>query len=82
MFGLTGMPASGAALLLNAEGVLTALFAWVAFKENFDHRIAIGMAAIAAGAVVLSWPGEVRFGGILPASAILGSCLAWSIDNN
>ena len=43
MFGLTGMPASGAALLLNAEGVFTALLAWVVFKENFDHRIALGM---------------------------------------
>ena len=53
MFGLTGMPASGAALLLNAEGVLTALLAWVVFKENFDRRIAAGMLAIAGGAVVL-----------------------------
>ena len=47
------MPASGAALLLNAEGVLTALLAWVVFKENFDRRIALGMAAIASGAVIL-----------------------------
>ena len=82
MFGLTGMPASGASLLLNAEGVLTALLAWLVFKENFDHRIASGMAAIAAGAVVLSWPGEAQFGGTLPALAILGACLAWGIDNN
>ena len=82
MFGLTGMPASGAALLLNAEGVFTALLAWVVFKENFDHRIAFGMAAIAAGAVVLSWPGEAQFSGALPALAILGACLAWGIDNN
>jgi drug/metabolite transporter (DMT)-like permease len=82
MFGLTGMPASGAALLLNAEGVLTALLAWVVFKENFDYRIALGMAAIAAGAVVLSWPGEAQFAGALPALAILGACLAWGIDNN
>lgn len=82
MFGLTDMPASGAALLLNAEGVFTALLAWVVFKENFDHRIAFGMAAIAAGAVVLSWPGEARFAGALPALAILGACLAWGIDNN
>jgi len=82
MFGLTGMPASGASLLLNAEGVLTALLAWVVFKENFDHRIAFGMAAIAAGAVVLSWPGEAQFSGALPALAILGACLAWGIDNN
>lgn len=82
MFGLTGMPASGAALLLNAEGVLTALLAWVVFKENFDRRIALGMLAIAGGAVVLSWPGEARFAGALPAFAILGACLCWAIDNN
>ena len=40
MLGLTAMPASGAALLLNAEGVFTALLAWFAFRENFDRRIA------------------------------------------
>src|SRR5512140_1661287 len=28
MFGLTGMPASGASLLLNAEGMFTVLLAW------------------------------------------------------
>lgn len=82
MFGLTGMPASGAALLLNAEGVLTALLAWIVFNENFDRRIALGMAAIALGAVTLSWPGEARFTGALPALAVLGACLAWGIDNN
>lgn len=82
MFGLDAMPASGAALLLNVEGVLTALLAWMVFKENFDRRIAFGMVAIAAGAVVLSWPGEARFAGVLPALAVLGACLAWAIDNN
>lgn len=82
MFGLSGMPASGTALLLNAEGVLTALLAWVVFKENFDRRIALGMFAIAAGAVVLSWPGELQLAGALPALAVLGACLAWAIDNN
>ncbi|HEY9459800.1 MAG TPA: EamA family transporter [Paralcaligenes sp.] len=82
MFGLTGMPASGASLLLNAEGVFTALLAWFAFKENFDRRIALGMAAIVAGAVILSWPGEARFAGAWPALAILGACFAWGLDNN
>lgn len=82
MVGLTGMPASGASLLLNAEGVFTALLAWFAFKENFDRRIALGMAAIAAGAIVLSWPGEARFAGMWPSLAVLGACLAWGIDNN
>ena len=82
MFGLVGMPASGASLLLNAEGVATALLAWFVFKENFDRRIALGMLAIVAGAVVLTWPGNAQFSGALPALAILGACLAWGIDNN
>jgi len=82
MFGLTGMPASGASLLLNAESVVTALLAWFAFKENFDRRIALGMAAIVAGALVLSWPGDAQFAGLWPTLAILGACFAWGVDNN
>lgn len=82
MWGLSGMPASAAALLLNAEAVLTALIAWFVFRENFDRRIALGMALIVAGAVVLSWPGEARLGEVLPALAVIGACLAWAIDNN
>jgi len=82
MFGLTAMSASGASLLLNAEGVFTALLAWIAFKENFDRRIAFGMGAIASGALVLSWPENLSFAGLWPALAILGACLMWGIDNN
>lgn len=82
MIGLTGMPASGASLLLNAEGVFTALLAWFAFRENVDRRIALGMAAIVAGALILSWPKVMHFSGFLPSLAILGACLAWGIDNN
>jgi hypothetical protein len=37
------MAASGASLLLNAEGVFTALLAWFAFKENRSaHRAGDG----------------------------------------
>lgn len=82
MFGLTTMPASGASLLLNAEGVFTTLLAWFAFKENFDRRISLGMFAIIAGAVVLSWQGDASFSGLWPALALLGACFAWGIDNN
>jgi drug/metabolite transporter (DMT)-like permease len=81
MVGLRGTAASTASLLLNAEGVFTALIAWMVFKENADRRIVLGMGAIIAGAVVLSWPGgavEASW----PALAVLGACLGWGIDNN
>jgi drug/metabolite transporter (DMT)-like permease len=82
MWGLSKMPASGVSLLLNAEGAFTALLAWFVFRENFDRRIALGMALIVAGAAVLSWPGQGRLGDVLPALAVLGACLAWAVDNN
>lgn len=82
MLGLSAMPAAGASLLLNAEGVFTALLAWFAFRENVDRRIALGMAAIVAGAAILGWPGEARFAGLWPTLAVLGACFAWGIDNN
>jgi drug/metabolite transporter (DMT)-like permease len=82
MFGLSSMSATGASLLLNAEGVFTALIAWFVFKENFDKRIALGMLAIVAGAVVLSWPGDATAKLELGALAVLGACAAWAIDNN
>jgi len=82
MLGLSGMPASGASLLLNAEGVFTALLAWITFRENFDKRIALGMACITLGAVVLNFSVEVSFAGLWPTLAILVACFAWGVDNN
>lgn len=82
MEGLASMPATGASLLLNAEGVFTALLAWIVFRENVDRRIAAGMFAIAAGAVLLSWNPHVRLRELGPALLVLGACFAWAIDNN
>jgi drug/metabolite transporter (DMT)-like permease len=82
MTGLAAMPAASVSLLLNIEGVLTALLAGFVFKENVDKRIALGMGFIVAGAVLLSWPGGVPLAGALPTLAVLGACLAWAIDNN
>ena len=82
LYGLAHASASSASLLLNAEGVLTALIAWFVFTENFDRRIALGMASIVAGAAVLSWPAGGRFEATSSSLAIVGACLAWAIDNN
>lgn len=82
LFGLNLTAASTASLLLNLEGVLTAVLAWFVFKENFDRRIAFGMVFITVGGVLLSWSGKPEIG--LPWGALLisGACLMWAIDNN
>jgi drug/metabolite transporter (DMT)-like permease len=82
MFGLAITPASSASLLLNLEGVFTALLAWFVFKENFDRRIALGMAIITMGGMLLSWTGRPQLGVPWGAIAIIGACFAWGIDNN
>jgi drug/metabolite transporter (DMT)-like permease len=82
MLGLVRMAASGASLLLNLEGVFTALLAWFVFRENFDRRIALGMAAIVSGGAVLSWQGQLAWGGTTGPLAVVGACLAWGLDNN
>jgi drug/metabolite transporter (DMT)-like permease len=74
MIGLATTPASSTSLLLNQEGVLTALLAWFVFRENFDRRILLGMIAIVAGGVLLSCsPGEPA-GFSWGALPIVGAC--------
>ncbi|MGA8050994.1 MAG: DMT family transporter [Burkholderiales bacterium] len=82
MAGLARTPASSASLLLNLEGVFTALLAWFAFRENFDRRIALGMALIVGGSALLSLgagaAGRLDMGSL----AVAGACVAWALDNN
>jgi drug/metabolite transporter (DMT)-like permease len=56
VMGLRQTTGAAAALLLNLEGLFTAGLAWFVFNENFDRRIAAGMALILVGGVVLIWP--------------------------
>lgn len=83
MFGLTRTAGATASLMLNLESVLTAVLAWVVFKENADRRIVIGMIAIVLGGVVLSWPQETTTAhDWIGPLAVAFACLCWAIDNN
>lgn len=82
MTGLASTPASSASLLLNLEGVLTAMLAWFVFKENFDRRIFAGMVLIVVGGVVLNWQSDATISVPWGALAIAAACLCWAIDNN
>ena len=82
MVGLARTGAAAASLLLSLEGAATALMAWFIFHENFDRRIALGMACLVGGAVVLSWTGTPSLASVTGPLAIVGACLAWGLDNN
>ncbi|PKO60468.1 MAG: EamA family transporter, partial [Betaproteobacteria bacterium HGW-Betaproteobacteria-18] len=83
MFGLTSTSGSTASLLLNLEAVLTAVMAWLVFKENADRRIVLGMAAIVAGGIVLAWSNQsTTLSGWRGPALVALACLCWAIDNN
>ncbi|HEU0230758.1 MAG TPA: EamA family transporter [Burkholderiaceae bacterium] len=83
MLGLAHTSAATASLLLNLESVLTALLAWVVFRENVDRRIVIGMLMIVSGAVLLTLPGATQAAHLgWGALLIAGACLCWALDNN
>jgi len=91
LMGLQQTTAATASLLLNLEAVLTALIAWLIFKESADKRLVLGMAVIVMGSLTLSWPAQpeataqgvdlgLHFG--LGPVLIGLACLCWAIDNN
>ena len=83
MYGLTRISAADASLLLNLEAVLTALLAWIVFRENADRRVVLGMALIVAGGVALAWPaaGAGRTS-VIGALSVAAACACWALDNN
>ena len=82
MVGLSHTTAATASLFLNLESVLTAVLAWLVFREATDRRIVAGMVLIVAGGAVLAWSDQtVSASGIGPL-ALAGACLAWAMDNN
>jgi drug/metabolite transporter (DMT)-like permease len=82
MAGLARTPASTASLLLNLEGVFTAVIAWIVFRENADRRIILGMVAIVAGGALLSWARRLTLAGVQGPLLVTVACFGWAIDNN
>jgi drug/metabolite transporter (DMT)-like permease len=58
------------------------VIAWLVFRENVDRRVFLGMVAIIAGGIVLSWAQAPQAGVPWGALAIAGACVCWAIDNN
>jgi drug/metabolite transporter (DMT)-like permease len=81
-WGLQRAGATIGALLLNLEAVFTVLLARAFFREPIGPRVAIAVAAMAAGGVALtleaaSWASW----GVVGVAAVAGATLAWAADN-
>ncbi|MCL5020554.1 MAG: DMT family transporter [Bacteroidetes bacterium] len=82
MFSLKSTPASTASLLLNFEGVATALIAGFAFHEAIGKRIWLAVALITTASIILSLNVTGSWGFSIGSLGILGACFLWGIDNN
>jgi len=80
--GLTTTSATVGSLLLNFEGVFTALLAWTVFGERWRSQVFLGIVAITSGGIVLSYTEHINVGLSWGALAILGTCGAWAMDSN
>lgn len=82
MWGLAGSDASGVSLLLNLEGVLTALIAALVFREAVAARIWLAASIMLAAGLLLSYDAQAGLGLSLHALAVIAACALWALDNN
>lgn len=75
-------PASTASLLLNFEGVATAIIAMLFFKENVGKQILNAVILITFASIILSWDFKNQWGFSIGSLGIILACFCWGIDNN
>ena len=82
MFGLSRTSGFSTSLLLNLEGVATAVIAVLFFKENAGKRLWWALVCMTTAGVFLAWdPNQGEFNLFGPLLILL-SMLCWGIDNN
>jgi len=82
VWGLGGIAASAASLVLSAEAVLTILLAALLFREAVAFRVWIAALLILVAAGILAWTPGLPLPVSLHTLAVLGACLLWGLDNN
>lgn len=82
MSGLRITPASTASLLLNFEGVATALIAALFFSEYIGKRVWGALVLITSASILLSLDFTSQWGFSTGAIGIIFACFCWGIDNN
>lgn len=81
MLGLSQVSGSAASLLLNLEGVATALVASALFGEFTGRKFWAALMCMTAAGILLSWTAGGAISATGPAFIVLGVSL-WALDNN
>ena len=82
MFGLTLISGFSTSLLLNLEGVATAVIAVFLFRENAGKKLWLALTCMTIAGVFLTWnPDQNKFSVAGPLLVIL-AMICWGIDNN
>ena len=82
LWGLAGSGAAEASLLLNFEGVMTALVAAAVFREAVGARVGLAALVMLAGGTVLAYDPAAPLAFSPQSLAIIGACFCWALDNN
>ena len=82
MMGLNLISGFSASLLLNLEGLCTAIIAVVVFKENAGRNLWLALLCMTAAGVFLSWDTDQSRFNVLGPLLIVLATFCWGIDNN
>ena len=82
LWGLASSGAAETALLLNFEGIITALVAALLFREAVGARVWVAALVMLTGGAVLAYDPGSPLAFSPYGLAIVGACLGWAIDNN
>ena len=82
MLGLTLISGFSASLLLNMEGVATAIIATMLFKESLGRRLVIALVCVTAAGVLLSWDPSQGSWNIVGLMLLILAGFGWGLDNN
>jgi drug/metabolite transporter (DMT)-like permease len=82
MMGLNLISGFSASLLLNLEGICTAIIAVIIFRENAGRQLWLALLCMTAAGVLISWdPAQSKFNILGPLLIVLAT-FCWGIDNN
>jgi drug/metabolite transporter (DMT)-like permease len=82
-WGLARAGATASSLTLNFEAVFTVILAYVVYREHIGRRVALAVAVMFVGGLLIAADRAHGFGGIelLGLAAVLGATACWAMDN-